>query len=142
MSLEEKINGDIKAAMLARDQKKLAALRAVKSAILLAKTQKGGSGELDETAEIQILKQLVKQRRDSAEMYKAQNREDLFAEEQFQMDVINTYLPQMMSEEEIESAVKSIIAENGFSGMKDMGKVMGMATKNSPEKPTTRWFQR
>ncbi len=129
MSLEEKINGDIKAAMLARDQKKLAALRAVKSAILLAKTQKGGSGELDETAEIQILKQLVKQRRDSAEMYKAQNREDLFAEEQFQMDVINTYLPQMMSEEEIESAVKSIIAENGFSGMKDMGKVMGMATK-------------
>ncbi len=129
MSLEEKINGDIKAAMLARDQKKLAALRAVKSAILLAKTQKGGSGELDETAEIQILKQLVKQRRDSAEMYKAQNREDLFAEEQFQMDVINTYLPQMMSEEEIEGAVKSIIAENGFSGMKDMGKVMGMATK-------------
>lgn len=129
MSLENQINGDIKAAMLARDQKKLNALRAVKSAILLAKTQKGGSGELDEAAEIQILKQLVKQRRDAAEMYVAQNREDLADEEKFQTEIISAYLPQMLSEEEITSAIGKIISENGFSGMKDMGKVMGQATK-------------
>lgn len=129
MSLENKINDDIKAAMLARDQKKLAALRAVKSAILLAKTQKGGSGELDEQGEIQILKQLVKQRRDAAEMYAAQNREDLASEEVFQTGIISGYLPEMMGEKEIEDAVALIIAENGFSGMKDMGKVMGVATK-------------
>lgn len=129
MSLENQINGDIKAAMLARDQKKLNALRAVKSAILLAKTQKGGSGELNEAAEIQILKQLVKQRRDAAEMYVAQNREDLADEEKFQTEIISAYLPQMLSEEEITAAIGKIISENGFSGMKDMGKVMGQATK-------------
>lgn len=81
MTLEQRINDDIKAAMLAREKEKLNALRAIKSAILLAKTQKGGSDELDEEAEIKLLKQLVKQRQDSAEMYKAQNREDLYAEE-------------------------------------------------------------
>lgn len=129
MTLEQRINDDIKAAMLAREKEKLNALRAVKSAILLAKTQKGGSDELDEEAEIKLLKQLVKQRQDSAEMYKAQNREDLYAEEKSQLDVISTYLPQMMSEEEVESTLKQIIADNGFAGMKDMGKVMGMATK-------------
>lgn len=129
MSLENKINEDIKAAMLAKDQQKLSALRAVKSAILLAKTQKGGSGELDETAEIQILKQLVKQRKESAEMYASQNREDLAAEERFQTEVINAYLPQMLSEEEITATISKIISENGFAGMKDMGKVMGQATK-------------
>lgn len=129
MTLEQRINEDIKAAMLAREKEKLNALRAIKSAILLAKTQKGGSDELDEEAEIKLLKQLVKQRQDSAEMYKAQNREDLYAEEKSQLDVISTYLPQMMSEEEVESTLKQIIADNGFTGMKDMGKVMGMATK-------------
>lgn len=129
MTLEQRINEDIKAAMLAREKEKLNALRAVKSAILLAKTQKGGSDELNEEAEIKLLKQLVKQRQDSAEMYKAQNREDLYAEEKCQLDVISTYLPQMMSEEEVESTLKQIIADNGFAGMKDMGKVMGMATK-------------
>ena len=129
MSLENVINEDIKVAMLARDSKKLAALRAVKSSILLAKTQKGGSGEIDEQAEIQILKQLVKQRKDAAEMYKAQNREDLYAEEIFQTEIISKYLPEMLSEEEIEVTIKAIISDNGFSGMKDMGKVMGLATK-------------
>ncbi len=129
MSLENVINEDIKVAMLARDSKKLAALRAVKSSILLAKTQKGGSGEIDEQAEIQILKQLVKQRKDAAEMYKAQNREDLYAEEIFQTEIISKYLPGMLSEEEIEVTIKAIISDNGFSGMKDMGKVMGLATK-------------
>ena len=128
MALEQKINEDIKAAMLARESQKLNALRAVKSAILLAKTQKGG-GDLDEESEIKILKQLVKQRQESAETYKAQNREDLAAEEQFQLDIIKNYMPQMLSEEEVEATLKGIIADNGFSGMKDMGKVMGMATK-------------
>lgn len=129
MSLEQKINEDIKAAMLAREKEKLNALRAVKSAILLAKTQKGASEELDEEGEIKILKQLVKQRQDSAEMYKAQNREDLYQEEKAQLDIISTYLPKMMSDEEVEAAIQKIIADNGFAGMKDMGKVMGQATK-------------
>lgn len=129
MTLEQKINEDIKAAMLAREKEKLNALRAVKSAILLAKTQKGASEELDEEGEIKILKQLVKQRQDSAEMYKTQNREDLYQEEKAQLDIISAYLPKMMSDEEVESAIQKIIADNGFAGMKDMGKVMGQATK-------------
>lgn len=129
MTLEQRINDDIKAAMLAREKQKLEALRAVKSAILLAKTQKGAGEEIEEEGEIKILKQLVKQRQDSAEMYKQQNRQDLYEEEKFQLDVINAYLPQMMSEEEIEATVKQIIADGGFAGMKDMGKVMGQATK-------------
>lgn len=129
MSLEQRINDDIKAAMLAREKDKLNALRAVKSAILLAKTQKGAAEEISEEGEIKILKQLVKQRQDSAEMYKQQNREDLYQEEKMQLDIISTYLPQMMSEEEVESKLKEIIAAGGFAGMKDMGKVMGQATK-------------
>lgn len=129
MNLERKINEDIKAAMLAKEKDKLNALRAIKSAILLAKTQKGAAEEIGEEGEIKILKQLVKQRQDSAEMYKQQNREDLYQEEKFQLEVISTYLPQMMSAEEVEAALKQIIADNGFSGMKDMGKVMGQATK-------------
>lgn len=115
--------------MLAREKEKLNALRAVKSAILLAKTQKGASEEMDEEGEIKILKQLVKQRQDSADMYKQQNRDDLYQEEKFQLDIISRYLPQMMSAEEVENVVKQIIADGGFAGMKDMGKVMGQATK-------------
>jgi hypothetical protein len=138
MSLEQKINEDIKAAMLARESQKLNALRAVKSAILLAKTQKGGGTGLDEESEIKILKQLVKQRQESAETYLAQNRSDLAAEEQFQSDIIKGYLPQMLSEEEVESTLKGIIAQNGFSGMKDMGKVMGLATKTFAGKADNR----
>ena len=127
--LEQTINNDIKAAMLARESQKLNALRAVKSAILLAKTQKGGGADLDEEAEIKILKQLVKQRQESAETYRAQNREDLAEEEEVQLGIIKAYLPKMLSLEEVEAIVKNIIAEGGFSGMKDMGKVMGQATK-------------
>ncbi len=129
MSLEQRINDDIKVAMLAREPQKLNALRAVKSAILLAKTQKGGGADLDEEAEIKILKQLVKQRQDSAAMYQAQNRPDLYEEERFQMEIIQSYLPQMLSEEEVEKVVRQIIADTGSSSMKDMGKVMGLATK-------------
>ena len=129
MTLEERINEDIKRAMLAHEKEKTNALRAIKSAILLAKTSKGASEELTEEAEIKLLKQLVKQRQDSAAIYKEQNREDLYQEEKAQLDVIATYLPQMMSEEDIEKTLKQIIADNGFAGTKDMGKVMGMATK-------------
>ena len=129
MSLEQKINDDIKAAMLAKEKEKLNALRAIKSAILLAKTSKGAADTMSEEAEIKLLKQLVKQRQDSAAIYKEQNRDDLYQEEKAQLDVIAAYLPQMMSEEEIEATLKQIITDNGFAGMKDMGKVMGMATK-------------
>ena len=129
MTLDERINEDIKAAMLAREKEKLNALRAIKSAILLAKTSKGAADTMGEEAEIKLLKQLVKQRQDSAAIYKEQNRDDLYQEEKAQLDVIAAYLPQMMSEEEIEATLKQIIADNGFAGMKDMGKVMGMATK-------------
>ncbi|MBO7649040.1 MAG: GatB/YqeY domain-containing protein [Bacteroidales bacterium] len=129
MTLEERINEDIKRAMLAREKEKLNALRAIKSAILLAKTSTGAADTMSEEAEIKLLKQLVKQRQDSAAIYKEQNRDDLYQEEKAQLDVIAAYLPQMMSEEEIEATLKQIIADNGFAGMKDMGKVMGMATK-------------
>ena len=129
MTLEERINEDIKRAMLAREKEKLNALRAIKSAILLAKTSKGASDTLSEEAEIKLLKQLVKQRQDSAAIYKEQNRDDLYQEVKVQLDVIAAYLPQMMTEEEIEATLKQIVADNGFAGMKDMGKVMGMATK-------------
>lgn len=129
MTLEQRINDDIKAAMLARDKQKLNALRAVKSAILLAKTQKGASADLDETTEIKILKQLVKQRQDSADLYKTQHRDDLYQEEKTQLDIIKIYLPQMLSDEEIETSVKQIIADNEFSSMKDMGKTMSVANK-------------
>ena len=115
--------------MLAREKEKLNALRAIKSAILLAKTSKGAADTMSEEAEIKLLKQLVKQRQDSAAIYKEQNRDDLYQEEKAQLDVIAAYLPQLMSEEEIEATLKQIITDNGFAGMKDMGKVMGMATK-------------
>lgn len=128
MTLEERINADIKAAMLAKDRKKLEALRAVKSAILLLKTDGSGS-EISPEAEMACLQKLVKQRKESAELYKQQNRLDLYEEEAFQQSVIEQYLPEQMSEEEIESKLKEIISQTGASSIKDMGKVMGAAQK-------------
>lgn len=130
MTLAEKINADIKAAMLARDSKKLAALRAIKAGLLLAKTGKdASSGEIPETVEMQLLQKLVKQRKESAAMYQEQNRSDLAEEELFQAGIIEAYLPQQMSEEEISAVVKEIISQSGATSMKDMGKVMGAASK-------------
>jgi uncharacterized protein len=129
MSLEKLINDDIKAAMLARDKQKLEALRAVKSAILLAKTDKGGAGEIEEDAEMKILQKLVKQRRESAEIYKQQGRAALAEEEIFQLAIIEKYLPAQMSEEDVKKIIKEIIAETGATSIKDMGRVMGLATK-------------
>jgi hypothetical protein len=130
MSLEIKINNDIKQAMLAKDKKTLEALRAVKAGLLLIKT--GGdinSEEIPESVEMSLLQKLVKQRKESAEMYNAQNRTDLAEDELFQAAIIEKYLPAQISPEEIKGILKEIIAETGASSMKDMGKVMGMATQ-------------
>lgn len=129
MSLEQKINEDIKAAMLAKEKERLNALRAIKSAILLLKTEKGGNEEISEAAEMALLQKLVKQRKESAELYKSQNREDLYNEEMFQYEVIVQYLPQQMSEDEIRAAVAKIIEDNNISSIKEMGKAMGVASK-------------
>lgn len=129
MSLELKINEDIKNAMLARDQRKLDALRAIKSGLLILKTEKGSDGEIPETLEMSLLQRLVKQRRESAAQYRDNGRADLAEEEEFQADIIQVYLPEQMSEEDILALLRTIISETGASGMKDMGKVMGMASK-------------
>ncbi|AIM36618.1 GatB/YqeY domain-containing protein [Sphingobacterium sp. SG20118] len=129
MALEEKINQDIKAAMIAKDASKLRGLRAVKAAILLAKTEKGHSEELTEETEIKVLQKLVKQRKESAEIYKDQNREDLYAIEVEEQEVIEAYLPQQLSKEEVEKIIKEIISTTGASSVKDMGKVMAAANQ-------------
>ncbi len=130
MSLEIIINNDIKAAMLARDKRKLEALRAIKAALLLEKTGKDTSGgEIPDEVEFKLLHKLVKQRRDTAEIYERENRTDLAEEERYQLSIIEAYLPQQMSEEEIMEHVKRIITEVGATSIKDMGKVMQAASK-------------
>lgn len=130
MSLEQTINSDLKEAMKARDSKKLEALRAVKSAILLAKTEKKAAGqELARDVEMSILQKLVKQRKESAQIYREKNRNELAEQEEQQAKVIEEYLPKQMSEEEIESEIKKIINETGAESIRDMGKVMGVASK-------------
>lgn len=128
MSLEKNISTDLKVAMKAKDQVSLRGIRAIKSAILLHKTS--GAGEtLTEVDEIKILQKLVKQRQDSLKIYEEQNRPDLAATEKEEIEVISRYLPKQLSPAELETAVKAIIDKVGASGMKDMGKVMGMANK-------------
>lgn len=129
MALADKINADIKTAMLAKDKDSLEALRAVKSAILLAQTEKGASEQITEDAEIKLLQKLVKQRRESAEIFTTQGRDDLAKVEAAQADVIERYLPAQMSREELTEAVKAIVAQVGAAGPQDMGKVMGVASK-------------
>jgi uncharacterized protein len=129
MSLIEKIDADIKKAMLAKDKERLEPLRAVKSALLLQRTEKGTSGTIDDETEIKILQRLVKQRKEAAEIYTREGREDLAGAELSQAAVIETYLPAQMSEPEIRDILKKIIEETGASGPKDMGKVMGRASK-------------
>lgn len=128
MSLVEKINTDIKSAMLSKDKRRLEALRAVKAAMLLVLTGKDGES-VSEEVEIQTLQRLVKQRNEAAAQYEAGNRPELAEEEKFQASVIQEYLPEQMSEEKVTEIIKTIIAQTGASGMKDMGKVMGAATK-------------
>lgn len=126
MSLTEKINADIKEAMKAREKEKLAALRAIKSALMLEAT-KDSSGEVSAETEMKILQKLHKQRKDAAALYEEQNRPDLLEDEVFQADIIEAYLPAQMNEDEIGAVVKEIIAKTGASSPADMGKVMGVA---------------
>lgn len=126
MSLEEKINADIKKAMLAKDTKSLEALRAIKSEILLLKSSEKG---ISDDAEMKALMKMVKQRKETAEIYKSQNRPELEATELFQASVIESFLPKQMSAEELETTLKAIMAQVGASSPADMGKVMGVATK-------------
>lgn len=128
MSLENRINDDIKAAMLAREKDKLEALRAVKSAVLLAKTEKAGAS-LDEETEIKMLQKMVKQRKEAADIYQSQGRQDMADAELFQAKVIEVYLPAQLSAAELEEIIKGIISETGASSPKEMGKVMGLASQ-------------
>jgi len=129
MSLFDKVNADIKTAMLAKEKDKLEAVRAVKAAFLLARTEKGAAVELTDDAEIKIIQRLVKQRKESAEIYKQQNRDDLYQKEIFEASVIEMYLPKQMDDAELTTEIKQIIAQVGASSPADMGKVMGVASK-------------
>ncbi len=129
MSLEITINADIKTAMLAKNEAALRGLRAVKSAILLAKTADGKTGDLTEEDEMKILQKLVKQRKDSLDVFVAQHREDLAQKERDELEVIEKFMPKQMDENELREALNGIIAAVGAVGAGDMGKVMGAATK-------------
>lgn len=129
MSLINQIDQDIKQAMLAKQQDRLRGLRAIKSALLLARTEKGAAEEISEEAEIKVLQKLIKQRKESAEIYKAQNREDLYQIEIDELQVIEGYLPKQMDRAEIEAYLKDLIGRVGATSVKDMGKVMGAANK-------------
>lgn len=129
MSLETTIQGKIKEAMLAKDKRALEALRAVKSAILLAKTEKGGGDDLAEDAEIKLLQKLVKQRKESAEIFTNQNRPELAEEEIFQANIIEQFLPKQLSDAELTAFVRNLITELGVTDAKEMGKVIGAASK-------------
>lgn len=124
------INDDLKQAMLARDKEKLGALRAIKAALLLEKTGKDVTSlEIPDEVEVQLLAKLIKQRKASVEIYTAQNRQDLAEVELFQISIIEKYLPQQVSEEELRRVIKDVISSLGATSIKDMGKVMALASK-------------
>jgi|SRR5690606_2935126 len=129
MSLQNTIDQDIKKAMLAKDTVQLRGLRAIKAALLVAKTEKSASSEMSEEEEMKVLQKLVKQRKESAEIYREQGREDLWKIEDEEREIIEQYLPKQMDRSEIEAKIKEIIATTGASSMKDMGKVMGLSNK-------------
>ena len=129
MSLEQKIMADLKTAMLAKDEAGLRGLRAVKAAIILAKTSEGANGELKEADETKLLQKLIKQRKDSLEIYENQNRAVLAQKEKEEIAVIEKFLPKQLGAEELKPIIEKIIAETGASSPADMGKVMGAANK-------------
>jgi uncharacterized protein YqeY len=129
MSLEQKIMTELKTAMLAKDDAALRSLRAVKAAILLAKTSEGRAGDLTEEEEQKLLQKLVKQRKDSLDIFRKQKREDLAVKEEEEIRVIEKFLPAQLSEDEIRGILSKILVETGATSMADMGKVMGAATK-------------
>lgn len=129
MDLFEKISADIKAAMLAKDKVRLETLRGIKKEFLEAKTAKGADGELSDDTAVKIMSKMVKQRRETAEIYNSQNRPELAENELAEAAVIEEYLPKQLSEAELEDALKAIIAQTGATSAKEMGKVMGVASK-------------
>lgn len=129
MSLEQKIMTELKTAMLAKDEKTVRSLRAIKAAIILAKTSEGAGGEISADGEIKLLQKLVKQRKDSLEIFQQQNRADLAQKEQEEIEVIEKFLPKQMDAGELKEVLKKIITEVGATSPADMGKVMGAATK-------------
>lgn len=129
MSLKQQIDSDIKKAMLAKNKEELEALRSIKSLILLAETDKGAADEISTDKENKLLTKAAKQRKESADIFKQQNRDDLAQKELVQLEVINRYLPKQLSESEIEIKVNEIISEVNAKGIQDLGKVMGVASK-------------
>ena len=129
MSLKQQIDNDIKQAMLARNKEALDALRSIKSMILLAETEKGGSGDISQETENKLLMKAAKQRKESADIFHKEGREDLAQREELQLEIISRYLPKQLSEEEIKTELQKIITQVGAKGPQDMGKVMGTATK-------------
>jgi uncharacterized protein YqeY len=129
MSLEQKVMDQMKDAMKSKNEAGLRSLRAIKAAILLAKTSEGSSGVLKEEDEIKVLQKLIKQRKDSLEIFKQQNRTDLAQKEEEEIEIIGQFLPKQMSEDEVKKEVAAIIQQTGASSPADMGKVMGVATK-------------
>jgi uncharacterized protein len=129
MSLEQKVMVDLKTAMLAKDEKSLRSLRAIKAAIINLKTSEGFAGEIKEDDEIKLLQKLVKQRKESLEIYEKQNREDLAEKEQEEISVIEKFLPKQMSGDELKEIIEKIIKDTGATSQADMGKVMSMANK-------------
>ena len=129
MSLEQKVMAELKTAMLAKDEKSLRSLRAIKSAIILAKTAEGAGGEIKAEDEIKLLQKLVKQRKDSLEIYEKQNREDLAGKEREEISVIEKYLPKQLDEGELRTIIQKIVDETGAASPADMGKVIGAANK-------------
>jgi uncharacterized protein YqeY len=129
MALEQKVMADLKTAMLAKDEGALRGLRAIKAAIIIAKTSEGAGGELKEEDETKLLQKLVKQRKDSLEIYQQQNRADLAKKEEEEIVVIEKFLPKQLDEAALKAALAKIIAETGASSPADIGKVMGVATK-------------
>ena len=123
------IDQEIKQAMLAKDQARLRGLRAIKAALLLAKTEKGTAEEITEEAELKLLTKLIKQRKESADIYKQQGREDLSLVEEEEIVVISAFMPKQLDAEEIEAIIVNLIATSGATSVKDMGKVMGLANK-------------
>ncbi|HOI49018.1 MAG TPA: GatB/YqeY domain-containing protein [Prolixibacteraceae bacterium] len=129
MTLFEQINEDIKAAMKAREKERLEALRNLKKLMLEARAAKGAGSELSDDESLKLVQKLVKQGRDSAEIYREQNREDLFAVEMAQVEVLETYLPKPLTDAELTAAVRAIVEKTGATSIKEMGKVMGIACK-------------
>ena len=129
MSLEQKIMAELKTAMLAKDEKSLRSLRAIKAAIIIAKTSEGAGGVLKEEDEIKLLQKLVKQRKDSLEIFEKQNRPDLAEKEKEEIEVIEKFLPKQMSPDELRVVIEAIINETGAASPADMGRVIGLANK-------------